>query len=248
LCLSIYADALSRADLQHSLLRGLPTRFDINDIDRAAVVELLSSFERRCDQVLLTVLNFRLFRNVRTDLQNLLVDITRLAWVLNDAHARRIPKINGYVFHETLLLLGYRLVNISPLGIPRAESHLNNVVHLGLTAFIMTFFRGLDGKISGLPLLSGLARTAIQEDFDSERENQEVMLWLLFISRASIFKQTDDAWLIPKTAQTIQALGLHTWEDVSQTISKFPWVDVVHDKTGDWYEALQPSTLLPELL
>jgi hypothetical protein len=240
----IYADALPRADLEVSLQRGLPTRFSINDIDKPATVEMLSSFKTKSERTQLSVLNSQLFKQLSTDLQSLLVDITHLAWVLNDAHTGQIPKVCGYKFHETLLLLGYELLHISPLGGPRPTNHLDNVVHLGLTAFIMAFFRGFDGKISGIPLLSELVRSAIKEHFNEERECQELLLWLLFIRGVSIFGQTDDAWLIAKTAETMQTLGLHTWEDVAQTMSKFPWVDAVYNKAGEWYHAVSCSTHL----
>jgi hypothetical protein len=172
------------------------------------------------------------------------MDITHLAWVLNDAHTGLIEKINGYIFHETLLLLAYDLIHISPLGGPRPTNHLDNIVHLGLTAFIMTFFRGLDGRISSIPLLADLFRSAIEEHFSSEREYQELLLWLLFIRGASIFGQMNDAWLVTKTAETMQTLNLLTWKDVAQTISKYPWVGAVHDSAGQWHQAVSYSTIL----
>jgi hypothetical protein len=236
--LDIYADTLPRADLENSLHHGLPTRFSINDINRPAVVEFLSSFKERSDRTLLTIRNSQIFRQLSTNLQSVLMDITHLAWVLNDAHTHQIPKICAYAFHETLLLLGYDLIRISPLSGPRPTSHLDNVVHLGLTAFIMTFFRGLDSRISGIHLLSDLARSAIQEHFDSKREYQELLLWLLFIKGASIFKQMDDPWSIAKISETMQTLDLNTWEDVAETVSNFPWVGAIHDKAGQWYHAV----------
>jgi hypothetical protein len=207
---------------------------------------MLRSFKTQSDQAFFDVYNYQLFRHLSTDLQSVLMDITHLAWVLNDAHTGRIPKLPANKFHESLLLLGYELIRISPLNGLRPTCHLDNVVHLGLTAFIMTFFRGIAGKVSGMPLLSELARSAIQEHFDGGREYQELLLWLLFIRGVSLFKQTDDAWLIAKTAETMRTMGLHTWEDVAQTISKYPWVDAVHDKAGQWYHAVSCSTLLLE--
>jgi hypothetical protein len=244
--LEIHANTFARADLENSLQQGFPTRFSIEDIYRPAVVELLSSFKIRSDRTVLTVRNSQIFRQLSTNLQSVLMNITHLAWVLNDAHADRIPKLCGYAFHETILLLGYDLIRISPLGGPRPTSHLDNVVHLGLTAFIMTFFRGLDGETSGSRLLSDLARSAIQQHCDSVQEDQELLLWLLFIKGASVFGQMDDAWSIAKTAETMQTLDLHTWEDVAQTISNFPWVGAVHDKAGQLYHAISCSTLLLE--
>lgn len=187
------------------------------------------------NQKLSEILDSSPLRQLGADLHNLLKEILSVAWLLNGADSGHCPKINDHIFHDTLLQLGCRLVYFSPLGGPRPTSHLENVVHLGLTAFIVTFLRGLDHRIADMPLLSHLVRSATQGPFGNEKESQEVLLWLLFIGGASIFRQPDDVWLIPKTTQTMDALDLHTWEDVTGTLSKFPWVHAIHDKTCQWH-------------
>jgi len=200
---------------------------------------LPNGLRREDENQKLPVLYSRLLRQMSADLQILLIDITDLAWLVNDASAKDRPKLNGFPFHDNLLLLGYRLIYTSPLGGPRPISHVENVVHLGLTAFIITFLRGFDRQIPDIPILADLARAAAQENFDNEQENQEVLLWTLFIGAASIFRQPHDAWLIPKTTRAMHALDLDTWEDVVRTLVKFPWVNAVHDKAGQalWHRS-----------
>lgn len=230
-----------RADLEYSLYMGSATRFSIEDIisGSTAIFGLRSNFGGQNDQNIPKVLDYRPFRQLSVDLQDLLIDTTGLARLLNDANAGQLPKLDNYIFHDTILLLGYRLVHVSPLGGPRPPSRLGNAVHLGLTAFVTTFLRKLDRTIPDIPLLSELVRSLAQEHFDDDQEYQEVLLWLLFIGRASIFKEPDDVWLIPKTAQTMHALGLHTWEDVSRTLAIFPWVNALHDPAGQalWHKS-----------
>jgi hypothetical protein len=153
-----------------------------------------------------------------------------LSRMLND-RADDGTKLDGYTYHNCLILIGYRLLHISPLGGPRHSSPLENVFGLGLMAFMTTFLHGLNGRIPVFARLSELARSAIRGHFDEE-ENLELLLWTLFIGRAAIFSQLDDSWLVPKTQITIQALDLHTWEHVCQTLSKFPWVNALHGKPG----------------
>ena len=198
----------TRTDLEYALHQGSATRFSTGDIvaSSAAMFGLPNSLRREDEHRRLPVLNYRFLRRLSADLQNLLLEITDLAWLVNDASAKDRPKLNGFPFHENLLLLGYRLVHISPLGAPRPLSHVENMVHLGLTAFIITFLRGFDRRIPDIPILSELARSATQENFDNEQENQEVLLWTLFIGALLIFRQPDDAWLIPKTTR-----AMHTW-------------------------------------
>lgn len=94
------------------------------------------------------------------------------------------------------------------------------------------YLRGLDRRIPNIPLLSGLIRSSAREAFGDGREEQEALLWVLFIASTSIFRRADDVWLIPKTIQTMHALGVSSWEDVSRVLGRFPWVNNVHDKAG----------------
>ena len=160
-----------------------------------------------------------------------------LALLLNSAEHKK--KLDGYTFHDILILMGYRLIHISPLLGPRLASRIENALHLGLTAFMTTFLLGLGLTVPEFPLLSKLARSAAQGNFDEDKENQEVLLWVFFIGRASIFREADDVWLIPRVTGTMLALGLHTWEDLSRTLSKFPWVSALHNKPGQtlWHRS-----------
>ena len=193
---------------------------------------LPNGFRREDENQKLPILNSRLLRQLSADFQNILLDIMDLAWLVRDANAKGRKNFNGFPFHDNLLILGYRLICASPLGGPRPISYVENLVHLSLTAFIITFLRGFDRRIPDIPILSELARSAAQENFDNEQEIQEMLLWTLFIGAASIFRRPDDAWLIPKTTQTMHALELHTWEDVVRTLVKFPWVNAVHGQAG----------------
>lgn len=196
-----------------------------------AMIGLRSTFTRDCPG-LYNVSDFRSFKKFNPDLQDIIIDMIGVARMLNDISARLRQKVNYYIFHDTSILLGYRLIYISPLGSLHVGGHLGNVLHLGLAAFLMTFLRRLDHKISDMPLLSELARSAVQEEFEYDKETQEILLWVLFIGKTSIFKPWDDTWLVPLITRTMQALGLCTWEEVHQTLAKWPWVNAVHDKIG----------------
>lgn len=200
----------------------------MDDID---ICGISSESSNQNDNEVLKPLDFQFLGRLSTDLQILLIEITNLAWSLNDATADRQPKVDGHKFHQTLLRLGYRLVQFSPLGGARPCDNLESAIHLGLTAFVITFLVGLDRKIVYMPLLSELVRSATLQAFNDEEEN-EILLWLLFVSGTSIFKPTDDEWLLPKIMQMMELLSLKTWEDVARMLAKYPWVNVAHDKTG----------------
>lgn len=177
-----------------------------------------------------------LFHNLGTNLQDLLTNMTSFARIINDTISGLRPTFSGHVMHCTLLVLGYRLVNISPLSGPRPHDHLIDTIHLGLVAFVVTFLRGLHRKISERPLLSSVARAAVDNIYHDEKgvqEDQEVLLWFLFLGAASVFRSVDhSSWLILKARQTMNALDLSSWVDLQEVLVKFPWVHTLHDKAG----------------
>ncbi|KAF2493962.1 hypothetical protein BU16DRAFT_562918 [Lophium mytilinum] len=229
------AKKIFSAELEYALFLGSATRFSIEDIipTSTAVVGLASSFKHQdSGRHHPNVLDTKLFKQLSTELQDLLVDMVYLAQLLNDASDGCRSALNSQIFHDTLILLGYRLVRIRPLGGPRSTSPLINIVHLGLALFLMTLLRRLDRRIVEIPLLSQLAHSAAKEELEDEEESHELLLWVLFIGGVSVFKQIDDAWLDPKIVRTRDALSLHTWDDVRRTLIKFPWVGAVHDNPG----------------
>lgn len=199
----------------------------------------LSNDSRHDSENILGLANSPFYLYLRADLQELLMDVTGLAWQLNDIKAGNQQRLHHYEFHDTIILLGYRLVSISPLDGFHSTSRLANAVHLGLAAFLMTFLRRLDHRIQDMPLLSKLARAAAQEQFDNGNNTQEMLLWILFIGDASLFDGSDDIWLIPIVTRTMHALDLYTWEDVQRALAKWPWVNTLHDKTGEalWHRS-----------
>lgn len=229
-----------RADLEYSLYLGSATRFGNGDIELSSTAIVgLPNIKREYFQRSASLPNAQLFGTVSADLQNHVIDITSLAWLVNDAAAGRRPKLNPKAFHDTLLLLGYHIVNFSPLGGPRPTNYLENAIHLGLTMFITTFLQGLDYKMADGPLLYKLAFSAAQERYIDNKEEKELLLWILFIGAASVFKEPDNTWLIPKTRLILDFLCLDTWDDVYRTLVKFPWVHVTHDKAGQalWHKS-----------
>jgi len=170
-----------------------------------------------------------LFRVLDPRLQEVLIDISSLAWMLN-GHLGYEHQLAGYGFHDVLLLFGYRLLQISPLCGPRSASWLENTIHASLMVFISSFLTGLGGILPAFPPLSRLARSVAQNYPGEGIPEQEVFLWTLLAGSISIFSKEDDAWLLPRMQKTALALDLHDWEDVSRILCKFPWVKAFHDK------------------
>ena len=172
------------------------------------------------------------FRQLGAPFQDVLTDTLSLARQLNGSIGRTF-KLDGYLFHDICILIGYRLIHISPLGGPRPVASVENALHLGLMSFMTTFMAGLDRKIPHPRLLSELARAAIQKYRDEDPETQELLLWISFMHAVTIFRQAHNLWLISRITEISLDLGLHTWDDACRTLFKFPWVKSLHNKPGE---------------
>lgn len=216
-----------RADLELALYVGSATIFQPDDAPGHETISWLRSnfVETQTYQSL----NSDLMRTLDSSLHDVLSDISSLAWMLNGGLGPEI-QLNGYIFHDVLLLFGYRLLDLSSLGGPRPSRWLANTLQASLVVFMSSFLTGLGGILPDFPPLSKLARSLMQDFPGGGTDEQEVYLWTLFTGSISIFSKQDDAWLIPRIQKTILALDLHNWEDVSRLLSKFPWVHVLHDK------------------
>lgn len=230
-----------KVDLEYALHQGTATRFNAEDIVpySTALFGRFNSSETNYDQALTDVINPKLSKRLATDLQTIFTDMNSLSRVMNDACEGHRPRIKPYIFLDTIILLGYRLFQISPLSGPRPFNHLENVVYVGLAVYLTAFLRGLDMKASNVPLVSDLARSVAQDHVGSERVDREVILWILFVGQATAFGEADEGWLIPKMAETMRFLGIDSWEGVSRILATFPWVSGIHGKSAQalWYKS-----------
>ncbi|KAL4801482.1 hypothetical protein BDV18DRAFT_167320 [Aspergillus unguis] len=232
-----------RADLEYALQLGGRMLFGLEGIDFLRLlkgVDINGCREQFSD----ARVDLSLRDSLRADLLATFVDMRSLAGMLNDAGAGQRRKIAAEDFHNTIVLLGYRVLDIGALdgksagNIPTPMSILEEASHLGLIAFLVTFLRGLDHRIADKPLLSRRLRIAVQgllmsiESDNEDKIAKNVLLWTLFIGAVAVFKPSDDEWLIPTINRTMRILGLSSWENVKQSFAGFPWVNALHDRTG----------------
>ncbi|KFZ20262.1 hypothetical protein V501_00247 [Pseudogymnoascus sp. VKM F-4519 (FW-2642)] len=227
-----------KVDLEYAMHQGTATRFSAEDIvpNSTALFGRFAGSEINYDT---DMIDPRLSKHLSADLQTIFTEMNGLARLMNDACAGHCPRIKPYIFLDTVILLGYRLIQVSPLSGPRAFTRLENAVHMGLAVFLMALLRGLAMKVSNVPLVSELARSVARDHAGSEQVDKEVILWILFVGQTSAFGKADDEWFFPKMAETTRSLGINSWEDVSKVLATFPWVSDVHGKSGQalWYKS-----------
>ncbi|KPM42944.1 hypothetical protein AK830_g3627 [Neonectria ditissima] len=240
---SSLAQKIFRVDLDYSLQLGSKPLFSLEDAEAcSAALGHDRNIWRRRGQSNFSDFDPGLSALLIKDLQVLFDDMRGLSRLLNNSSARNGPKVDGYALHDLLIQLGYHLLSISPLINSGLTKQLDVIVHLGLAAFLVTFLRGLDRRITGNPLLYKLIRSIAHQHNVEDQESQEALLWALLVGESSIFTEHDDIWLVPKLKSASQALDLRTWGDVAQILAKFPWVDDMHSMAskGVWNK-LSPS-------
>lgn len=170
-------------------------------------------------------------------LKDILLDALSLACQLNTANQiQRGP--TEYRFHQAVILLGHRLINLSTFVDSRLDSDLERKLHLGLTTFVATFFIGPTHKISDFKLLANHIRTAAEASLSEDKDCMEVMLWALSMARADIFDEVGGEWLTRTVANLASSLEIHTRENFERMLHRYPWVDRLHAESaqGIWDE------------
>ncbi|OKP08241.1 hypothetical protein PENSUB_5608 [Penicillium subrubescens] len=141
--------------------------------------------------------------------------------------------------YQDIIFLGYRLVNLGPLGgLPRGISRLQNKVHLGLAAFLVTFLQGWDGRVAQNDLLAEMLISEARQAFNADLDGRETLLWLLFIGAAASRLWKYPVW-VSAAKCTLHSLKVMSWQDAKVLLAAFPWVDAIHDTSGQalWQEA-----------
>jgi hypothetical protein len=206
---------------------GTPTRFGADILyDQKTVLESINYPKKYFHEERLSHLYF--FNTLSTAIQSILVDTKNVAQLLNDASCGHSPKIDCDAFFKTTLLLAHRLLSIRPIKGSHNPRYVEDAIHLGLVAFLVTFMPTLDRSIPENPVLSQSLRFLIEEFCVSHPQDEQLRLWLMFIGAASVFKPDDDVWLLPTAARTMSTMGLDTWEDVNELLIIFPWVHSAH--------------------
>lgn len=152
-----------------------------------------------------------------------------MSMLVNEASANKRSKLSRSKFLRSYIWLGHSLLNYAPLNKPRSLNRLQSMAHLGLLMLVSSLLCGLDRRVVENAILSQLLRD--EASIETGSETLEILLWLLFLGAAGILQDpSHDVWLIPKTWEAMQALGLDTWDSIRSVLLKFPWMN-------DFYES-----------
>lgn len=156
-------------------------------------------------------------------------NVAALSTLVNEASAGKRSKLPTVEFLRSHIWVGHKLLKYAPLSSPRSMNRVQDIAHLGLLTIISSFLCGLDRRVTENSVLSQMIRKEVSQKPDDE--DQGLLLWLLFLGAAVILQDpSHDAWLIPKTWETMQKLQVNTWSEIMGTLSKFPWISDYYEK------------------
>ncbi|KAI0475085.1 hypothetical protein GGR56DRAFT_496566 [Xylariaceae sp. FL0804] len=237
------AQKVFRSDLEIALQRGAPTEYAVDVLPgRDAIARLLGRFAEETGR-----------RRTRHPdgcapadaVEDILEDVICFTSLVN-GHWGSEAAMDGFIFHDVLIVTGYRLLRVGPLGGPRLPTWRANALQLGLIMYMTVFLTGLGLQRLPTPLLSRLVReVATQSPISEEKETQELLLWFLFTGRSSIFNQpAEDEWLVPRALDVVRRLGILCWDDLCRSLSEYPWVGALQGSAAQaFWQAVQRHEL-----
>ncbi|UKZ68415.1 uncharacterized protein TrAtP1_009452 [Trichoderma atroviride] len=220
-----------RADLDYALRLGSSPTLDIELFENTKTMERLSLSPTPDLNIPSAISSKRFRQQFGTELCGLWDNVVALSSLVNEASAGKRSKLSTVEFLRSHIWLGHKLLKYAPLSSSRSLSSIQNMAHLGLLTIISSFLCGLDRRVTENSILSQMIRK--EASLEQNDEDQELLLWLLFLGAAVILQDhSHDAWLIPKTWETMQKLQVNTWSEVMGTLSKFPWINDFYEKEG----------------
>ncbi|VUC32978.1 unnamed protein product [Clonostachys rosea] len=220
---------LFRADLEIALYFGTATTFRAEDLPSQTVTLWLRSLYKKDRQSYYTSQKMTL--GLDDSLQASFLDLMSLAAFVSG----RTPcpmKLQIYPFHDMIIFLGFRLLEIRPLDQAELTTTYESLMHLALIGFLTTFLRGLAGRASNFMAITSSLRKAIHEATIEEYHFQKLVVWASLIGGHVIFNQDDECWLIPRLSEVSRALNLNWWGDVEVVLMDFPWIPSIHNKAA----------------
>jgi hypothetical protein len=165
---------------------------------------------------------------INTDIQDILVDVISITTLFHNPPTRQTLDIRTFL--EVGISICCRLIRFRPLQSPKPECKREAAYHIGLITFMTTLFLQWDNRrIQEYDSISRRLREVLDEEFDAH--DGDLLLWLLFI--ASLwFSTTISHWLILRIRILTVQLDIDNWSRVRDSICKFPWINVLHEKTG----------------
>jgi hypothetical protein len=214
---------LERVDILYALQNGKPPAFSRDCFSQA--LDSLANHGIAFHNAV--VLGMAQSEKLDPLLRNVLRDASHFAALLNKDPINL--KIDPDTFHEIVVSLSYRLLHFRQLRGYTFATHEDDAYHLGLLMFVMTVFLQFDpSRILYFESVSLSLKLIVDNCLKSG--DRDVALWVLFMGGIWTSGDPDGGeWLLQRTQTYMRNAQVHTWAEVYSSVSKFPWINVLHN-------------------
>ncbi|KAF4948059.1 hypothetical protein FGADI_9924 [Fusarium gaditjirri] len=168
-------------------------------------------------------------RNSRLDstLQEAFSDTMGLCRLFNKHMDEKL--LNLVEFQEVLVSICYRLLGFRTINESRSKQDFQSAYHIGLSLFMISIYFHNKHHRMARP---GLIESLIEEAIGSLLNNQEVEFefWLLTVGGFSVPVNDGRGGMVEKLREQASILGIVTWDQAKDRLSRFPWMDAIHDE------------------
>ncbi|RBR21689.1 uncharacterized protein FIESC28_04789 [Fusarium coffeatum] len=145
---------------------------------------------------------------------------------LFNKHIEKKP-LDVIEFQEILVSVCYRLMGFRTLNESRLIQDIDSAYHIGLLVFLMsTFWNNHQSRLAKPGLIAACIRHALK------MADGGFAFWLLMLGGISVPKGDDQEWMITRLREEASRIGVVTWKDARDCLTKFPWMTVIHDESG----------------
>lgn len=159
-------------------------------------------------------------------------DIMKMSRIFNSRVASR--KLDPMAFQDIITTLSYRLLNIDSVAGTKLASPIAKAIHRGLTAFMTTFLLQIGRtRRQRYPLLSQELKAALDDEVFRSSVDPASQLWLLVVAGMSVLDRDEiQTWLAPRLTLALDQFGVSDWAFAKRLLSKYPWINTLHDPHG----------------
>lgn len=170
-------------------------------------------------------------------LRDILLDVLDIDAVLNDFAGD--GHLGLITFQEIMISICSRLIHFHPLKSDKPLSLVKAAYHTGLVMYMMSLFLQHDHRrIMDYPLVT----VRLKEVLNCDQElDDDLALWLMCLGGIWLADDPYRLWLGPMISEFSRTTGIDSWPEVHGRISKFPWINDVHEDQGRlaWTSALE---------
>ncbi|OOQ84860.1 hypothetical protein PEBR_28578 [Penicillium brasilianum] len=165
--------------------------------------------------------------DVNDDLIRAWTVMGRFCSTINSAtnRSRRLPK---EILLNTMGSVMYRLLDMKGFD----PTSLNEAIRLGLLAFTSHTFLHFQNMKPPQTKFHQKYQDCLR-NIKWSAKAASIILWLLTIGAISVFKPTDDPWLMPLLRDQMRYCGISEWEDFHRHMKRFLWIKILHDESGE---------------